>query len=88
MRGYSKFLDKAGYKRHRSKFTKVWYLLVRLKYCTSSWNKLKDLKDSNPVEIADYSVGNNISGDPDFAWWVGDFLKKQDQIISEVKSSY
>jgi hypothetical protein len=31
---------------------------------------LKDLKESNPVEVAEYAVANKIDDEPAFAWWV------------------
>ena len=35
---------------------------------------LKDLKQSNPVELAEYSVANEISDEPSFNWWVKEKL--------------
>jgi hypothetical protein len=31
---------------------------------------LKDLKESNPVKVAEYTVANKIDDEPAFAWWV------------------
>ncbi len=33
-----------------------------------SWVKLKDLKASNPVELAEYAVANWIAEEPAFKW--------------------
>ena len=49
---------------------------------------MKDLKDSNPVELVEYAVANNIFYEPAFKWWVKDVLRKQDQIFSKVKAKY
>jgi hypothetical protein len=38
---------------------------------TSTWVSLKDLKESNPIETAEYAVANKISEEPAFAWWAG-----------------
>ena len=34
------------------------------------WVPLKDLKDTNPVERAEYAVTNKIAEAMAFAWWV------------------
>jgi hypothetical protein len=33
----------------------------------SSWERLADLKESNPVEIADYAVAHGLESEPAFA---------------------
>jgi len=68
--------------------TKGWKLLVEWKDGTSTWVPLKDLKDSNPVEAAEYAVNNKISKEPAFAWWVPFVIRKRDRIIGKVKSKY
>ena len=52
------------------------------------WVPLKDLKHSNPVDMAEYSVANEISDDPAFNWWVKDTLRHRYIIISKVKYKY
>ncbi len=49
------------------------------------WVKLKDLKASNPVELAEYAVANWIAEEPAFKWWVSNTLRKQNQ---KVKKKY
>ena len=46
---------------------------------------MSDLKDSHPIECAEYSVSQGLLNDPAFNWWVGFVLKKQERIISLVK---
>ena len=41
--------------------TKGWWLCVRYRDESTSWVKLKDLKDSNPLEFSDYGVAKKIS---------------------------
>ena len=55
--------------------TKGWQLLVEWKDGTSSWVKLKDLKESNPVEVAEYAVANRLVEEPAFKWWVPHVLE-------------
>lgn len=45
---------------------------------------LKDLKESNPVAVADYAKANNLVEEPAFKWWVPYVLRKRDYIISKV----
>jgi Reverse transcriptase (RNA-dependent DNA polymerase) len=73
--------------QHRRHTTKGWDLLVEWKDGSSNWLPLKDLKESYPVEIAEYSVANRISEEPAFAWWVPYVLRKRNCIISKVKQS-
>jgi hypothetical protein len=50
--------------------TRGWSLLVQWKDGSISWEKLKDLKASNPVEAAKYAVANRLVEEPAFKWWV------------------
>jgi hypothetical protein len=54
----------------------------------SSWVPLIELKDSNPVELAEYAVANKIDQEPAFHWWVTDVLRKRNRIIAKVKERY
>ena len=49
---------------------------------------VKDLKDSYPVQLANYVVANGIQEKPTFSWWIPYTLKKRTAIISKVKSKY
>jgi len=55
---------------------------------SSYWVPLKDLKASNPVELAEYAIANNIAHEPAFKWWVKATLRTKDRIIGKVKSRY
>lgn len=44
-----------------------------------------DVKESFPIELAEYAIANKINDDPAFIWRVQILLKKRDQIISAVK---
>ena len=77
-----------GHNKHRKPTTKGWELLVSWKDGSSSWVKLKDLKNSNPVEVAEYAVANRIQDEPAFAWWVKTVLRRRNRIISKVKKKY
>ena len=68
--------------------TKGWELKVKWKDDTSSWIPLSTLKNSQPVEVAEYAVLAGINDEPAFKWWVPYVLKKRDVMVKKVKSRY
>jgi hypothetical protein len=59
------------YIKHRSnnkvtKTTKGWHLCVEWKDGTTSWERLEDLKESNPVEAAEYAATKSVLNTVDF----------------------
>ena len=74
-----------GIKRHT---TAGWHLEVEFADGTTEWVPLKDLKDSNCVELAEYAVASQIADEPAFAWWVRKILRRRDVIIKKVKTRY
>ena len=68
------------------KTTKGWKLLVRWQDGQESWIPLKDLKESNPIEAAEFYKAQGINDEPVFKWWVPYALKKGDVILASVKS--
>ena len=62
--------------------------MVEWKDRSSDWIPLADLKNSYPVQVAEYAVNNKIASEPAFAWWVPHVLKKRDRIIQKVKMRY
>jgi hypothetical protein len=80
------FLD--AEKRQPKRTTKGWDLLIEWKDGTTSWEALKDLKESNPVQVAEYAVLNELVAEPAFCWWIKDVLRRRDRIISKIKTRY
>ena len=68
--------------------TKGWHLCVEWKDGTTSWERLADLKESNPIEVSEYAVAHNIDGEAAFAWWVPFTLKRRNHIIAAVNKRY
>ena len=62
-----------------------WLLCCQWKDGSTSWEKLSDLKESHPVQTAEYAVAQGIDHEPAFNWWVPHVLKKRDSIIAQVK---
>ena len=55
---------------------------------STSWEHLKDLKESNALEVAEYAVANNLTHELAFSWWVKFTLKQRDRIIKTIKTRY
>ena len=68
--------------------TKGWKLLVLWKDGMSTWIPLKDLKESNPVQVAEYAMANRIGSEPAFNWWIHEVLRRKKRILSQVRSRY
>ena len=75
-------------RRHHRITTKGWKLCVTWRDGTSSWERLSDLKESYPIQVAEYAVGQDLTHEPAFVWWVQKILRKRDHIVSAVKQRY
>ena len=47
-----------------------WSFHIKWKDGTTGWVQLKILKESNPVDIAEYCVSRSIEDESAFAWWI------------------
>lgn len=74
--------------RHPKKTTRGWKLLTKMKEGMSQWVPLKELKESKPIELAEYAVANKIDHEPAFNWWVPFVLRKRNRIISKLQKKY
>ena len=70
---------------HR-KTTKGWKLRVKWRDGSQEWTALSDLKESYPVQVADYAKANDLVDEPAFKWWVPYTLRKREFICSSVKA--
>ena len=80
-------ISKVG-KRRRKKTTKGHHILLKWKDGSSTWNTLKDVKDSYPVQLATFAIENGLDKEPAFAWWVPYVIRKSERIIKKLKSKY
>jgi hypothetical protein len=76
-------VDRKG-QRSRKLTTRGWYFNVQWKDGSQQWIPLKDLKESNPVDIAEYVQRHGLVDEPAFAWWVPHTLRKRERIIASV----
>ena len=74
--------------RCKRETTKGWELLIEWKDGSTNWVSLKDIKESYPVEVAEFALATCISMEPAFAWWVPFVLIKRNRILAKVKSKY
>ena len=81
-----KYITTPSGQRRMRKSTVGWKLLVQFKNNTEEWIPLKILKESNPVEVAEFAVARGIDREPAFDWWVPFTLRKRDRIISAVSA--
>ena len=82
------FLTRKSGNVHANKTTKGWTFEVDWKEVTSKWVPLADLKHSNPVDLIEYAVSNQLQEDPAFKWQVKDVLRQRYQIIYNFKAIY
>ena len=67
--------------------TKGWDLQIRWKDQSTSWIPLSSIKESFPVQAAEYAVANNIAHMPAFKWWVKPVLRKRNNIIAKLNTT-
>ncbi len=72
-------------KKAMRRSTVGWHLCVQWLDGSTSWQTLKDLKESYPLEVAEYAVIQGIDNEPAFNWWVNFVLRKRERIIKLVK---
>ncbi len=46
------------------------------------------MKNSYPVQLAEYATQRRLAGEPAFAWWISHVLNKCNRIIGKVKAKY
>ena len=78
-------ITKSGRQQLR-KTSSGWKLLVAWADDSETWVPLKDLKESHPVEVAEFAKARGIADEAAFIWWVPYTLRKRDVILSKVKA--
>jgi hypothetical protein len=79
---------KHGSNKKVRKTSKGWHPCVEWKDGTTSWERLADLKESNPVEVAEYAAAKSLLNSPAFVWWAPYVLQKRTKSIAAVTKRY
>jgi hypothetical protein len=77
-----------GSNRQLCRTTQGWQLNVLWRDGSTSWEHLQNLKESNPIQVAEYAVANKLVEEAAFSWWVPLVLKRREQIIGALNSCY
>ena len=83
--GDEQFIISKNRQKKLRKTTQGWKLCIEWKGGSTTWEPLKDLKESNLIEVSEYAVANKNDHEPAFAWWVPNTLCKRNRIIKAVK---
>ena len=71
------FFTHTNGRKYRKKTTRGWKMLVQWKDGQTTWVPLAEMKETFPIETAEYAVARKISTEAAFAWWVPFVLKKR-----------
>ncbi len=80
----NKYITTTSGQQRLRKTTVGWKLLVKWADGSNTWIPLKDLKESHPIETAEFAKARSIADEPAFAWWVPYTLRKRDIILSKI----
>ena len=75
-------------KCYKQKTTRGWQFCIEWKGKSTSWERLSDMKESYPVEVAEYAEAVGICDEPTFPWRRAYVLKKIWRIIAAVNKRY
>ena len=68
-----------------SKTTACWKICCQWKDGSNSQKKLSELKESHPVQTAEFAVVQGIDHAPAFNWWVKHVLNKRNRIMVSIR---
>ena len=68
----------------RREATKGWEIIIEWKNGSMNWVALKDVKESYPVQLAEFAISNQIVEEPTIAWWVPFEMKKRNRILADI----
>ena len=71
--------------RHRRVTAKGWKIKVVWEDDSESWIPLSTVKESNPIELAEFAVAHNLHNEPAFAWWMHHVLRKRKHFINKLR---
>jgi hypothetical protein len=68
--------------------TKGWQICIAWTDGSTSWHTLADIKNSYPIQLAEYAIRHNLQDEPAFAWWVKTTMKRKESFIGAIKARY
>ena len=68
--------------------TEGWKICLQWVDGSTSWHPMNVVKNSFPIQLADYAVTHNLQDEQGFFWWIKHTLKKRDCIISSIHTRY
>jgi hypothetical protein len=68
--------------------TKGWDICIQWCDGSSSWHPLSEIKNSFPVQLAEYAKHNDLQDEPAFRWWLKHTLRRKKYLLKAVKSRY
>jgi hypothetical protein len=71
---------------HERRTTKGWHLCILWKDGSTSWEALKDIKESFPIQVAEFAISRGLEKEPAFTWWVRDTLLRKNCIVKAMKT--
>ena len=66
--------------------TKGWDVKVRWKDKSTNWIPLAEIKEANPLEVAEAAIALKVDRQPAFNWWVRKVLKRRDRMIGRLQT--
>ena len=82
------FITLESGERRRRTTTQGWDLYPTWKDGSSNFVPLREMKESFPVETAEYAIEHGLQDEPAFAWWINKVLRKRDRCLKKVKTKY
>ena len=63
-----------------------WYFQILCNDGNKEWVPLQEVKESNPIELAEYVRAKRLHEEPVFRHWVPTVLQQREAIVSKVKA--
>ena len=73
---------KADGRSYMRRTTAGWELCVLWKDGSTTWENLSEMKESYPIECAEYAVSQSLQEDPTFNYWVSHVLKSVSLLLN------
>ncbi len=68
--------------------TKGWRICVAWKDGTSSWHTLAEIKNSYPLQLAEYAIQHQLDKEAAFIWWIKPTVKHKKNFIKAAKRRF